>query len=104
MNLEEVYNHPVADVYNELKQYSEEPGDPVWEKSRHRISILAKINQPIMEHSIWKAMIFDTLKSAYNKIKDEDSVTDLKLQKALSTLLIGAFKHVDEIEKSNEKN
>ena len=104
MNLEQVYNHPVADVYNELKQYSEEPGDPVWETLRHRISILAKINQPIMEHSIWKAMIFDTLRSAYGKIKNENDVTELELQKALSTLLIGAFKHIDEIEKKNEDN
>lgn len=103
MNLEEVYNHPVADIYNELKKYSEEPGDPVWEKLRHRISILAKVNQTIMERAIWKAMIFDTLKSSYNKTK-EKNFSDLELEKTLGKILINAFEHINELEKRDENN
>ena len=100
MNLEEIYKHPVADIYNELKQYSEEPGEPVWEKVRHRISIMAKVNQPIMETVVWKAMVFDTMKSAYDKFPDKESLPESDLVNSLRLLkmLIGCFNHLNEIE------
>lgn len=100
MNLDEIYKHPVADVYNELKQYSEEPGEPVWEKLRHRISIMAKVNQPIMETVVWKAMVFDTIRSAYKKFPDKENLpeSDVVNSLRLTKMLISCFEHLNEIE------
>jgi len=104
MNLDEIYKHPVADVYNELKQYSEEPGEPAWENVRHRISIMAKINQPIMETVVWKAMVFDSMKSAFDRfpnkkdLPESDVVNSLRLVK----MLIGCFNHLNSIEDENK--
>tara|TARA_R110002050_G_scaffold281715_1_gene429277 strand:+ start:1235 stop:1555 length:321 start_codon:yes stop_codon:yes gene_type:complete len=104
MNLEEVYKHPVADTYNELKQYSEEPGDPNWESLRHRISVLAKINQPIMESVVWKAMVFDTLRSAYNKNENKESLPDSDLLNSMRMfkILLSAFRHINEVEEKGK--
>jgi hypothetical protein len=103
MNLESIYEHPVAMIYEEMKKYSEEPGEPVWDKLRHRISLMAAANQPIMESVVWKAMVFDTIKSAYDKfpkkenLPESDVVNSLRLVK----MLISCFNHLNEIENGN---
>tara|TARA_Y100000385_G_C12635180_1_gene443016 strand:- start:43 stop:357 length:315 start_codon:yes stop_codon:yes gene_type:complete len=104
MNLEEIYKHPVADIYKELKMYSEEPGEPAWDKIRHRISVMATINQPLMEEVVWKAMVFDTLKSAYDKFTDKENLPESDVVNSLRMvkMLMSSFEHLNEIENGNK--
>ena len=99
MNLEEVYKHPLAEAYSELLKYSQEPGDPIWEKARHEISTMALINQPIMEKVVWKSKVYDALMSAYNKYPDKDKFfSDELTMYRIMKMLTGSFEHLNEIE------
>lgn len=99
MDIEKIKSHPVYEVYTKMKMYCEEPGDPVWDKIRKEIEIDALLIEPIVEDTIWKAMIYDVLNDAYNK----DSNKFLEEGLFMIKLLIKSFEHLKEVYKNGSR-
>lgn len=61
-----INEHPLATLLKKNEMYLSEPGDPIWEKARFFLNTEFKLNDPIINETIWKSLIFDSLHKAFN--------------------------------------
>lgn len=91
MNQEEINKHPLAKLLKKNEMYLEEPGDPIWEKTRFYLNTEFKLNEPIINETIWKSLIFDSLKQTY----DEHPEVFDKMPEWVSRMMVESFNHLN---------
>lgn len=93
MNTNEIDKHPLAILLKQNEMYLEEPGDPLWEKARFFLNTEFKLNDPIINETIWKSLVFDSLHQAFNNNPEIFS----KRPEWVSKMMVEQFTHLNNL-------